>query len=235
MIKKVFVSPEGDKLYWRKGDFHTKYGVVKEKEIKNGLVKTNTGKEFLVYDATFIDRLAKIKRGPAVILNKDFGVIAANTGLNSKSKVLEAGSGSGRLTALLANISSNVISYERKKEFLEIAKANIKELGLKAKFKEKDIYEGIAEKNLDIIILDLAEPWLVLDHAIKALKGGGFLVCYLPNITQVMEICKAVSSPFILEKVEEVFEREWIVDGKRVRPQNQMLGHTSFLVFMRKV
>jgi len=34
MIKKVFVSPAGEKLYWRKGDFHTKYGVVREKEIK---------------------------------------------------------------------------------------------------------------------------------------------------------------------------------------------------------
>jgi len=235
MIKKVFIAPGGEKLYWSKGDFHTKYGVVKEKDIKNGLVKSHNGKEFLVYDAKFVDRVEKIKRGPAVIINKDVGIILANTGINSKSKILEAGAGSGRLTSFLANISSNVISYERKKEFFDIAKKNLKDLGLKADLKNKDIYEGISEKNLDAIILDLPEPWRVLEHCVKALKAGGFLVCYLPNITQVMELAKSLSSPFILDKVEEVFEREWVVQGNKVRPLNQMLGHTSFLVFVRKV
>ncbi|MDP4012252.1 MAG: rRNA adenine N-6-methyltransferase family protein [Candidatus Nanoarchaeia archaeon] len=235
MIKKVLITPDGSKLYWSKGDLHTNYGVVKENDIKNGLVKSHSGKEFLVYDAQFVDRLNKIKRGPAVISNKDVGIILTNTGINPKSKILEAGAGSGRLTAFLANISSNVTSYERKEEFYKIAETNLKELGLKAKLRLKDIYEGITEKNLDVIILDLPEPWQVLNYAVKALKCGGFLVAYLPHMTQVIEFTKALSSPFVLDKVEEVLEREWILEDRKARPENQMLGHTAFLVFVRKI
>lgn len=235
MIKKVIITPKGEKLYWSQGDLHTLFGVVKEKDIKDGLVKSHLGKEFLVYEAKFVDRIEKIKRGPAVTLNKDIGLIIANTGINSKSKILEAGAGSGRMTAFLANISNNVVSYERNPEFLKIAKKNLDDLDLKVKLEERDIYEGISEDNLDVILLDLLEPWKVLSHAAGALKGGGFLVAYLPNITQVTELVKAISSPFILDKVEEVFEREWIVEDKKARPKNQMLGHTAFLVFIRKI
>lgn len=234
MIRKVLIDPEGEKLYWSQGDLHTRFGVVKEKEIKSGVVKSHIGKEFLVYDASFIDRVERIKRGPAVIVNKDIGIIIANTGINSKSKILEAGSGSGRLTAFLANISSNVTSYEHKKEIFELAKRNLDDLKLKVKLKNKDIYKGIDEKNLDAVILDLAEPWKVLKHAEKALKCSGFLVAYLPNVTQIMQLVRSLNSPFILDKVEEVIEREWYVDD-RVRPVNTILGHTAFLVFVRKI
>lgn len=234
MIKKVLIDPEGEKLYWSKGDLHTRFGVVKEKNIKNGVVKSHIGKEFLVYEASFVDKVNRIKRGPAVMLNKDIGLIIANTGINSKSKILEAGSGSGRLTAFLANISKNVTSYEYKKGIFELAKENLENLKLKVKLKNKDIYEGIDEKDLDVILLDLAEPWRVLKHAEKALKCGGFLVSYLPNITQVIQFVKALNSPFVLDSVSEVFEREWYVD-ERVRPVNTMLGHTAFLIFVRRI
>lgn len=234
MIKKVLIDPEGEKLYWSQGDLHTRFGVIKEKEIKNGVVKSHIGKEFLVYEASFVDRVERIKRGPAVIANKDIGIIITNIGINAKSRILEAGSGSGRLTAFLANISSNVISYEHKKEIFELAKRNLDNLKLKVKLKNEDIYEGIDEKNLDAIILDLAEPWKVLKHAEKALKCGGFLVAYLPNITQIIQLVRSLNSPFILDKVEEVIEREWYVDD-RVRPVNTILGHTAFLVFVRKI
>ena len=234
MIKKVLIDPEGEKIYWRNGDLHTRFGVIKEKEIKNGVVKSHIGKEFLVYDAYFVDRVERIKRGPAVMLNKDVGLIIANTGINAKSKILEAGTGSGLLTAFLANISGNITSYEHKKEIFELAKRNLDDLKLKVKLKNKDIYEGVDEKNLDAIILDLAEPWKVLKHAEKALKCGGFLVAYLPNITQVIQLVRSLNSPFILDKVEEVIEREWYVDD-RVRPVNTILGHTAFLVFVRKI
>ncbi len=234
MIKKVFIDKEGEKLYWSKGDLHTRFGVVNEKDIKNGVVKSHIGKEFLVYDAGFADKIEKIKRGPAVVLNKDIGLIIANTGINSKSSILEAGTGSGRLTAFLANISKNVTSYEYKRGIFELAEENLKNLKLKVKLKNKDIYNGIDESDLDAIILDLAEPWNVLKHAEKALKSGGFLVAYLPNITQVIQFVKALKKPFILDKAEEVIEREWHVDD-RVRPKNMIIGHTAFLVFVRKI
>jgi tRNA (adenine57-N1/adenine58-N1)-methyltransferase len=49
------------------------------------------------------------------------------------------------------------------------------------KVKKKSIYEGIEEKEVDIITLDLPEPWLAVGPAEAALKVGGFIVSYLPQ------------------------------------------------------
>ena len=163
------------------------------------------------------------------------GLIITTTGVGTKSKVVDAGSGCGNLAAYLARIGCNVTSYEINPEFYKIAKENIENLKLKVKLKNKDIYNNIEEKNLDLVSLDLLEPWKVAKNAEKSLKSGGFLVAYLPNITQVMEFCKSLKNKFYLWKVSEVIEREWYIEELKVRPKNQMLGHTAFLVFARKI
>src|SRR3989344_8624137 len=190
MIKKIIIDPKNDVHYYKSGDFHTQFGVIKEKDIKNGTVKSNLGKEFLILEANFLDELTKIRRGPAITHPKDIGLIITTTGIGMNSKVLDAGAGSGLLSSYLARIGCKVISYEMNKEFLKIAQLNHKDLGLEVEVKNKDIYEGIDEKELDCVILDLPEPWKALKHVLKSLKNGGFLVCYLPTITQVNEIVK---------------------------------------------
>jgi tRNA (adenine57-N1/adenine58-N1)-methyltransferase len=193
------------------------------------------GKEFLIFDANFIDNIHQIKRGPATAHQKDIGNIITTTGIGAKSKVVDAGSGCGNLSSFLARIGCNVTTYEIKPDFYKIAKENIENLKLKIKIKNKDIYQGIDEKNLDLITLDLTEPWKVLPHAEKTLKSGAFLAAYLPTITQVIELVKNLNNNFYLWKVSETLEREWHVENLKVRPKNQMLGHTAFLVFIRKV
>ena len=88
---------------------------------------------------------------------------------------------------------------------------------------------------MDLITLDLLEPWKAIKHAEKSLKSGAFLVAYLPTITQVIAFIKNLNSNFYLWKVSEILEREWSVENLRVRPKNKMLGHTAFLVFTRKI
>lgn len=236
-VQKVIIDEKGNRYYWSDGDLHTFLGLIKEDEIKNaaGKIKSHLNKEFLIFDANFTDKFEKLKRGPAIINTKDVGYIITNTGIHRNSKILEAGTGSGFLTAHLARITPNVISYEKNPDFLNIAKTNFKTLGLDVNLKQKDIYEGIDEKNLDLIILDLAEPWNVLDHAKKALRNGQFLVCYLPTISQVIELVKKSEGNFLLEKVSEILEREWHVEGLKVRPKSQMIAHTAFLVFLRNI
>lgn len=235
MITKIIIDQKGTVHYYKKGDFHTQFGVLKEKDIKLGIVKSNLGKEFLVFGANFADNIHEIKRGPAITHYKDIGLIITTTGIGVNSKVVDAGSGCGNLAAFLARIGCNVTSYEINPEFYKVAKENIENLKLKVKLKNKDVYEGIEEKDLDLIVLDLLEPWKVIKHAETSLKSGGFLVAYLPTITQVIEFTKSLSNVFYLWKVSEVIEREWIVENLRVRPKNQMLGHTAFLVFARKI
>ena len=91
--------------------------------------------------------LKKLKRGgPAITLPKDAGQIIAYTGIGKESKVLELGAGSGFMTVQLANVANEVVSYEKRKEFLELAESNVKRSGLKnVTFKFRDVLEGIGK------------------------------------------------------------------------------------------
>lgn len=88
---------------------------------------------------------------------------------------------------------------------------------------------------MDVVILDLPEAELVLQHAEKSLKSGGFLVAYLPNTTQVSTFVEASKKfSFVVEKIVENIERNWKFEGRIARPENMGLMHTAFLVFLRR-
>jgi len=183
-----------------------------------------------------INKLKKIKRGPAIMLQKDIGVILANTSINKESKVLDAGSGCGVLSCNLARFVKKVYSYDNRKEFLDIAKENAKTLEIdNITFRNKDIFEEIKEKNLDLITLDLKDAWKALPLVKGALKEKGEVVAYFPNITQISEFVSKLGGDFKLVKVVENIQREWIVEGRRARPENVGILHTGFLVFVRKI
>ena len=186
-----------------------------------------------------IDILPKLKRGPQVVQLKDAAIIAAYSGIKQGDFVVDAGTGGGWLAAFLAQTvgyTGRVVTYEHRKEFYEIAKINFKTLQFKnIRQKFEDIYKGISEKNVDLIALDLANPWKVISSAEKALQDGGFFVAYLPQMTQVIELCKHLKkSKLRLTRVTEVIERNWVVDDQIARPEHMILGHTAFLVFARK-
>ncbi|MBN2112316.1 methyltransferase domain-containing protein [Candidatus Woesearchaeota archaeon] len=222
-------------------DYHTSEGIVTKKDLKKkdgSLVKTNTGKEFFVFSASFTDRYRKIKRLPQIIPLKDIGHIIAETGVGKQSRAVDAGTGSGALACFLGHLVKEVTSYEIRKEHADIARENVKNLGLKnVKIKNKDIYRDIDEREIDILVLDLPEPWNAIRSAEKALKVGGFLVSYSPTIPQVMDFANTISSnpKFIVLKTIEVIERNWDVYGRKVRPNSSGIGHSGFLTFVRKI
>ncbi len=234
-IKKI-LTRENRTYFWSSGDLNTEFGLIKEKDIKKSKDKVYSNKkiEFKIIDANFTDKISKIKRGPAVILPKDIGLIITSTGINKNSKVLDAGTGSGVLSSYLSNFCKTVYSYEINKEFYDLAKKNFSDLDIKNIILKNKSVKDIAEKDLDLIALDLPNPEIALESAYKALKSGSFLVIYLPNITQVMDIVKKASE-FKLIKVIELIEREWHVESQRVRPHSLMIGHTAFLIFFRKI
>ncbi len=238
-IKKILFNKD-KKFYWVEKDLHSQFGVVKEEDIlsKKNPIYSHSKKEFLVSDANFIDNLKKLKRGPQAMHQKDIGVIISNTGINKNSKVIDSGVGSGVNTCLLANIVKSVIGYEKREDFFKIAEKNIERLDLKnIKLKNKDIYEGISEKNIDLITLDLPEPWKVIPHAEKALISGGHLVSYSPSIPQVTDFIREIkrNKNFQIEKVIEIIERPWKFEDRKIHPEFNIIGHTGFLVFVRKI
>ena len=56
-------------------------------------------------------------------------------------------------------------------------------------------------------------------------------VSYLPSITQVEKLTrKLYKNNFENIEVKEILERSWIVKDKILRPMNEMVGHTGFIV-----
>ncbi|MDP3727996.1 MAG: methyltransferase [bacterium] len=221
------------KLYWTSGDLHTPDGILKEKDIETtkGKVLSHSGKEFFTLDANFVDQIKKINRGPQTLVLKDLGYILIHSGVGKDSLVVDAGTGCGLLAALMGRYAKKVISYDINKENIALAQKNLKFLQIEnVEVKEGNVYEKIEEKDIDILTLDLAEPWRV---NLDCVKNGGTIIIYLPSITQVMEFCNTTKEH--VEKVIELLEREWHVEGKKVRPKSDMLGHTAFLIILRKL
>ena len=102
--------------------------------------------------------------------------------------------------------------------------------------KFKDVTKGIDEKDLDAIILDIPNPWDAVGHSWNSLKPGGYLCCYSPLITQVEKAVFEINKhKFIELKTIENIQREMIVENHGTRPCFDMLGHTGYLTFARKI
>lgn len=243
-IKKILIAEDGRKFYVRNinEDFHTQFGFIgKEKLAKakaGDVLKTNTGKELFVSNPFFIDSYGRIKRAPQIIPRKDVAAIIAETGIGKESIAVDAGTGSGALALFLANIAKKVVTYEIREDFAKIAEENIQMLQLKnVTVKKKDVYSGIDEKNVDVVTLDLPEPWKAVEPAAKALKVGGFIVSYSPTTPQVSDFIAAAAKNKSLVHIKtiEIIEREWEFNERIVRPLTQQIGHSGFLTFVRKI
>jgi tRNA (adenine57-N1/adenine58-N1)-methyltransferase len=153
--------------------------------------------------------------------------------------VLEAGVGSGALSTTLVRAGADVVGYELRPDFAAVARANVSAfLGPEAlerfRVEERDVYDGIDERDLDRVILDLPEPWRAVAPARSGLRAGGILVAYTPSITQAATLRETLeASDFELAATQEVLVRTWHVQGQAVRPDHRMVAHTGFLTSAR--
>lgn len=242
---KVLISRKTGIFYYcnSKGDYHSKEGFVTEKDLNSGekVVKSNTGVEFLVFDANNNDLVKKIKRGgPQVILPKDVGYVIVRSGLDKNSYVVEGGSGSGVSASVFGRFCSKVKSVEVREDHLKIAKENCEKLGIdNVEFVLGDMKDVVSkEKNVDLLFLDMPEPNAVVEQSLDCVKSGRYIVCYLPSIYQIHELVSVVFNrdDLYLEEVSEVILRHWRFKEKVSRPESRKeIDHTAFLVFLRKV
>ncbi len=207
-------------------------------------VRSSLGYEFIITRPSLEDlMLSKYERPTQVIYPKDAAIIILKAEVKPGSIVAEAGSGSGFMTTLLATYvqpNGKVYSYEKRPEFLEVAKRNISKLGLQdyVEFKLRDVLkEGfdLPDNYVDAVILDLSSPWEILGEVFRILKHGRKAAIYLPSILQVEKILRCYSSyGFIEAEVVEVLVRNWKPIAEELRPETWMVAHTGFIVFLKK-
>ncbi len=226
------------------GEFHTHTGVVPHRALlgqEEGVtVRTTRGSRLTALRPTLAEYVLKMPRGAQVIYPKDLGPIVMLADIFPGARVLESGVGSGALTMTLLRAvgpTGHVLGYELRDDFADRARRNVVGfLGpdVPLDIEVRDIYEGIDATDLDRIVLDLPEPWRVVEHAAKALRPGGILLSYLPTIGQVGLLREAIAdSPFGMAESLEVLQRTWHVEGQSIRPDHRMVAHTGFLTHAR--
>jgi tRNA (adenine57-N1/adenine58-N1)-methyltransferase len=208
------------------------------------IVATNMGRRMLALRPTFAEQVVERKRRAQPIYPKDLGAIMFHADVSPGDLVVEAGTGTGALTlAALRAVgpAGRVISYEVREDFHAASLAAVTEvLGTvppNLELRVGDVYEGIAERAVDRVLLDLPEPWRALPGALGALRPGGVVFALCPNATQVQRFCDELREVggFGLIETFEVLERGWTVRGRSVRPSHRMVAHTAFLTFARRL
>lgn len=244
---KVMLVDRKDRRYLitlvEDGSFHSHSGYVSHSDLigaEEGVVLRSTGgAAYQAVRPTLAEFILKMPRGAQVIYPKDLGPILMLADIFPGARVLESGVGSGALSMTMLRAGADVVGYEIREDFAAKARENVSAfLGADSadrfRVTVRDVYEGIDEKDLDRIVLDLPEPWRVVKHAEQALHPGGILVSYLPSIMQVAQLREALDeSGFAMAETLEILLRTWKVEGQAVRPDHRMVAHTGFLTHAR--
>ena len=226
--------------------FHTHVGTLPHKEIigedQGTWFRTSLGQSLLAIKPTLSDYVLKMPRGSQVIYPKDLGNILVLADIFPGATVVEAGLGSGALTAALLRAvgdKGRVITYEVREDMVEGAMKNVASLvpdTSRHHLKLGDIYEGIQETEVDRIVLDVPEPWHVVPWAGQALSMGGIFLSFLPTVLQIHQLVEALTSDTRFQLIEtvEILLRPWSVTHRSVRPAHRMVAHTGFITTARR-
>ncbi len=199
------------------------------------------GHFFYILKPTIFDFLIKIERKTQIIYPKEIGYILLKLDIREGKKVLECGTGSGALTCALAYMvgkEGKVFSYEKEEKFLKLAQKNLKKLNLldRVELKHKKVTDEFDEKKVDAVFLDVKEPWELIKPAWKSLKGGCPLGILVPTTNQVCFCLKELKEQnFANIEVLEIFLRNYKINPERLRPEDEMIAHTGFLIFAQKL
>ena len=211
---------------------------------EGSLVSTHSGARLLALRPTFAERVTGRRRKAQPIYPKDLAAILMSADVFPGARVLEAGAGTGALTAALLRAvgeSGLVVSYEVREDFLELARDAVSDAlgGLPANLDLKlgDVYEAVEERGFDRGLLDLPEPWQAIASFASAIDPGGILFAHCPNVSQAQRFCDGLREHggFGLIETIEVLQRGWTIKARSLRPDHRMIAHTGFLTFARRL
>lgn len=233
------------------GEFHSHAGII----LHDDMIGQPEGTEFrtsqrggvyLALRPTLGDYILTMKRGATPIYPKDIGAILTYADIRPGARVVEAGIGSGALTiALLQAVgeSGHVYSYETREDFAKLAQSNIADFlsgdsANRLTVHVSDIYtDGIAEQDVDRVVLDLPEPSRVIAHARDALRPGGIFLAFVPTTLQLHRLWQDLDADPVFDLIEqfEIALRAWDAGPNTLRPAHRMVAHTGFITTARRL
>jgi len=228
--------------------FHSKFGVIQHDGIigkyYGSVISSHLNYNFIALPAKLheiVQNYKDFKFITQIIYPRDWATICVFADIKKGDKIIEIGTGTGAfLSYLVRTVGSSgfVYSYEKDVERAKIAKRNLDELGIREGYviKVRDVIkEGVDERNVDVVFIDLPEPWLVIKKAWCSLRPGGRIVVYIPTFNQLEKtVMELMRHGFIDIKVKEGFLRNIQVKPYAIRPELKGYYFSAYIVFARK-
>jgi tRNA (adenine57-N1/adenine58-N1)-methyltransferase len=210
---------------------------------EGSIVESASGESLLLLRPTYAQLIPSLPRQAQPIYPKDVGPILLWGDIAPGAHVVEVGTGPGALTiALLRAIGpqGRLVSYETRDDFAAMARENVARYHGDAPnwtLRTADAFAGIEERDVDRLVIDLAEPWRLLPMAAAALRPGAVVTAFVPTALQVKQAVDGFRTHGSFGAVEtlETLVRFWHVRERSVRPEHRMVAHTGFLVFARRL
>lgn len=208
------------------------------------MFETSSGSKLVALPPRLTDYILKMKRGAQIVYPKDIGPILIYGDIAPGAVVLEAGTGSGALTMALVRAvgpEGRVVSVDRREDHAAQAAKTIDRffggIPTNLDLRVGAVEEVIADVRPDRLILDLPEPWHAAEIAADHLATGGVFCSYVPTVPQMEQTVTALKAAHAFTDITnfESLIRTWNVEGRSVRPDHQMVGHTGFITVARRV
>ena len=223
-------------------EFGTDLGVL---EIPNDVaagdtVETHLGTVFEVRELRGPDLFDHLERTGAPMMPRDIGLVMGLTGVSAGDRVLDAGTGTGILSAHLGRIGADVTTYEVDAEFADVARENMRIAGVdeQVAVRTGDLTEELDAltegEAFDVLTLDTGDAPAVVEQSADLLVSGGYLAVYSPFVEGTREAVLAAREAGLTEiETLETIQREMEFSDRGSRPSTGGVGHTGYLVIAR--
>jgi tRNA (adenine57-N1/adenine58-N1)-methyltransferase len=152
-------------------------------------------------------------------------------------QVLDAGTGTGVLSAYLGRLGAEVTTYERDAEFADVARENMELAGVEeyVDVRTGDITEQLDDlSGFDLLTLDTENAPEVVEHVPDLLVSGGFVAVYSPFVENSRASVQAAREAGLTDiETFETIQRHMDFGERGSRPSTAGVGHTAYLTFAR--
>ncbi|GAA0292738.1 methyltransferase domain-containing protein [Halarchaeum salinum] len=220
-------------------ELHTDLGVVDVPDDPDPgqVIETHLGEPFTVRSLRGPDLFDHLERTGAPMMPKDIGVVIGETGAAADDRVLDAGTGTGVLAAYLGRLGADVLTYEARAEFAEVARENMTLAGVAdtVEVRAGDVTEALDDLGtFDLVTLDTADAPDIVARLDDHLVSGGFVAVYSPFVENARASHEsAIEAGLADVDTIETIQRAMDFDDRGSRPSTRGVGHTGYLTFAR--